>query len=118
MARYDISLADERGAVRADQHRTYRSAFRYGRDYHLRRESTWNPPGQMRGYRGGNAGSYGVGQDYDRVYRGGPDAGRFRSPRGRRRFPQWEGGRRDTYWADRYGFGYDRGYNAGPGGEW
>ncbi len=73
MARYDVSLADERGAVRADQHRDW-SDFRarggYARDFDPRNATSWRPPSDLRGYRGGSAGSYGFGDDYDVVRRG------------------------------------------------
>lgn len=75
MGRYDVSLADERGAVRADQHRDWsdlRARERYTRDFDPRSTTTWRRPDDLRGYRGGSAGSYGFGDDHD-VVRYGAD---------------------------------------------
>ena len=118
MARYDTSLADERGAVRADQHRTYRWGGRYGRDFDPRETTFFRPPSEFRGHRGGNPGSYGFGNDYDRVYRGGGAQQRPSRPPQNARRPQWSegrGGRGDSYWGDRYGMQEDRGRGAGRG---
>ncbi len=114
MARYDTSLDDERGAVRADQHRTYRRGNRYDRGYEPREMTYFRPPAELRGHRGGSAGSYGFGNDYDRVYRGGSDQRRGQGAQRRPRRPDWEATRRsgEDYWADRYGVREEGGYAA------
>lgn len=100
MARYDTALAEERGAVRAGQYRDPsddRVGYGYNRGFDPRENTAWQRPDQMRGYRGGSAGSYGAGNDY------GNDYGRDYGGRGR----NWHTGSTD------YGSLYGANYNGG-----
>lgn len=80
MARYDTSLDRERGQVRSGMNpmRAGPRGARYGRDfgrYDGDFPSTWQAPAEMRGFRGGSAFSYGMGQG------AGPGRARYERPR-------------------------------------
>jgi hypothetical protein len=104
MARYDTSLAEERGAVRAGQHRDlsyYRTAYGYDRNFDPHGATYWKRPSELRGYRGGSAFGYGYGGDYDSVYRGGGN--RDEADYGEERI---YGGYRGARYGGRYDMGY------------
>jgi hypothetical protein len=85
MARYDVSLADERGAVRSGMQRDrgFLPARGYERSVPPGQVHSWRAPEEMRGHRGGSAGTYGFGEDYE-VVRGGPERGAREGASGRR----------------------------------